>query len=83
MTMFPTRTILRPVLRMAACTLLATPAALAQIRLPNVLSDHAVLQRGVPVRIWDGPLRVGSSPSPSTTRRSPLLPTGSASGPHG
>ena len=48
MTLFPARTILR----IAACTLLATPAALAQIRLPNVLSDHAVLQRGVPIHIW-------------------------------
>jgi sialate O-acetylesterase len=26
--------------------------AQAEIRLPNVLSDHAVLQRGVPIRVW-------------------------------
>jgi sialate O-acetylesterase len=43
------------------CKLLAVSLALlltgavgaqAEIRLPNALSDHAVLQRGVPIRIW-------------------------------
>ena len=39
-------------LKAVLITLLAAPLAGAQIRLPNALSDHAVLQRGVPVHIW-------------------------------
>lgn len=31
---------------------LASGRGLCQIRLPHVLSDHAVLQRGVPIHIW-------------------------------
>ncbi|MGH9587055.1 MAG: sialate O-acetylesterase [Acidobacteriaceae bacterium] len=32
--------------------LLALPAARAEVRLPSVFSDHAVLQRGQPVHVW-------------------------------
>ncbi len=31
---------------------LATAVSSAEIRMPHVISDHAVLQRGVPIRIW-------------------------------
>jgi sialate O-acetylesterase len=31
---------------------LLTPLLRAQIKLPHILSDHAVLQRGVPIHIW-------------------------------
>lgn len=32
--------------------LLMAPISHAEVRLPNIFSDHAVLQRGKPVRIW-------------------------------
>ena len=32
--------------------LFATVGALAEPRLPALISDHVVLQQGVPVRIW-------------------------------
>ena len=36
-----------------ACLLLASiPVALGEVRLPRVLSDHAVLQRDAPIHIW-------------------------------
>ena len=42
--------------RIAALSLAAVLASVlpasAEIRLPNVISDHAVLQRGVPIHIW-------------------------------
>src|SRR3984885_2870494 len=34
------------------CALLLPLAASAAVRLPNLFSDHAVLQRDRPVRIW-------------------------------
>lgn len=45
---------LRPRLcrNLAGLALLASVAAGAEVRLPHVLSDHAVLQRNAPVRIW-------------------------------
>jgi len=40
-------------IRSLAWILLATSlAANAEVRLPNLFSDHAVLQRGQPVRVW-------------------------------
>ena len=35
-----------------ALTLASGAALRAEIRLPNLLTDHAVLQRGAPIRIW-------------------------------
>ena len=46
---------LLPRLRAALPLLLAlacAPAALANVRLPSIFSDHMVLQRGVPVPVW-------------------------------
>lgn len=37
-----------PLLLALACA----PAALANVRLPSIFSDHMVLQRGVPVPVW-------------------------------
>jgi sialate O-acetylesterase len=40
-------------LHAAILTLCASPALLhAEVRMPNALSDHAVLQRGGPIHIW-------------------------------
>jgi sialate O-acetylesterase len=38
--------------RIAWIVLAIAVAANAEVRLPNILSDHAVLQRGQPVRVW-------------------------------
>jgi sialate O-acetylesterase len=36
----------------AVASLLLTAGLRAEVRLPNALSDHAVLQRGEPIRVW-------------------------------
>jgi len=41
-----------PALRVAALLSLAVPALQAEVRLPSILSDHMVLQSGVPVANW-------------------------------
>ena len=35
-----------------ACLGLSTLAGLSEVRLPHVISDHAVLQRGAPIHLW-------------------------------
>ncbi len=39
-------------LLLAGLALALTPAARAAVKLPNILSDHAVLQRDAPIHIW-------------------------------
>lgn len=34
------------------CLALSTLAGVSQVRLPHVISDHAVLQRGAPIHLW-------------------------------
>jgi sialate O-acetylesterase len=43
---------LRHSLGLLCLCLAATGAASAEVRLPNVLGDHMVIQRGLPVHIW-------------------------------
>ena len=40
------------ILLLLATIALISGTAFSEIRLPHVLSDHAVLQRGVPIHIW-------------------------------
>ncbi len=71
---------------------LAAPCALAAVRLPNLLADHMVVQRGLPVAVWgwaDAGERVtvsfrGESHSATADglgRWSVALPPGEAGGP--
>jgi sialate O-acetylesterase len=36
----------------AKCLLVVAGAVQASVKLPSLISDHMVLQQGVPVRIW-------------------------------
>ena len=42
----------QPALLLAALALALAPSARAAVKLPNILSDHAVLQRDAPLHIW-------------------------------
>ena len=39
---------------LAGCSLALPLTAAAAVQLPNLFSDHAVLQRDRPVRVWGG-----------------------------
>ncbi len=79
-------------LRLSVPLLVVTATALADVRLPAVLTDHMVIQRGLPVHVW-GRADLGEAVSVSfrgqsatTTpddlgRWSVFLPAGDAGGP--
>lgn len=46
------RILMKPATALALALLIAAAVTQAEVRLPSVFSDHAVLQRGQPVRIW-------------------------------
>jgi len=78
--------------RLLACTIAAAICAYAEIKLPYLIADHMVVQRGLPVHIWgkaEPGERVGvtfrghdrTAVTDSLGRWSVYLPPGAAGGP--
>ena len=53
---------------MAMCMMFATPAAMAEVTLPSLISDGMVIQRDAPVKIW-GKASPGEEVNVKVTRK--------------